>query len=101
MAKMPASVLDESRRDTEPPFNNGERPRCARRTQVQHIPRYVFVTRPLHLPLHRLPVRVYRHDVATGRKDLWKEIVPPDPVGFIRINRFLATAWDDTRGRKV
>jgi len=46
-------------------------------------------------------VRVYRHDVATGRKDLWKEIVPPDPVGFIRINRFLATAWDDTRGRKV
>jgi hypothetical protein len=28
------------------------------------------------------PLRVYRFDVATGRRDLWKEFVPSDLAGL-------------------
>ncbi len=43
------------------------------------------------LRVSELPVRVYRYDVDSGRKELWKQIVPGDPVGFVRVNRFLVT----------
>jgi len=29
--------------------------------------------------LRGLPAKVYRYDLATGRQELWKEIMPPDP----------------------
>ncbi len=33
----------------------------------------------------QLPVRVMRIDVATGRRELWREIAPPDRGGIVRI----------------
>jgi hypothetical protein len=38
-----------------------------------------------------LPVRVYRVDVATGRKDLWKEIGPSDSAGVTGVGHVLLT----------
>ena len=38
---------------------------------------------------------VFRIDVATGRRSLWKEIVPPDPAGFWGITSFFVA--DDGR----
>jgi len=32
-----------------------------------------------------LPARVYRLDLATGRKQLWKELMPADPAGVISV----------------
>ena len=29
-----------------------------------------------------LPARVFRLDVATGRRELWKELMPGDPAGI-------------------
>ena len=37
------------------------------------------------------PARVYRIDVATGKKALWKQIVPADPAGFVEVTRLRAT----------
>jgi hypothetical protein len=34
---------------------------------------------------------VYRVDVATGRKDLWKEIGPSDPAGVTGLGHVLLT----------
>ncbi len=38
-----------------------------------------------------LPARVYRLDVATGHKALWKELMPSDPAGVSRIGPILLT----------
>ena len=35
--------------------------------------------------------RVYRLDVSTGRRELWKEVVPPDPVGVFGFMNFMTT----------
>jgi hypothetical protein len=32
-----------------------------------------------------LPARVYRIDMASGRRDLWKQIGPADPAGVVEI----------------
>ena len=38
-----------------------------------------------------LPAKVYAYDTLTGRKDLWRELQPPDPTGITHVNRFQAT----------
>jgi hypothetical protein len=38
-----------------------------------------------------LPTRVFRVDVATGRKDLWKEVGPSDAAGVTGIGHLLIT----------
>ena len=42
-----------------------------------------------------LPSRVYRLDVGTGRRELWKELMPSDPAGVLEILGVLCTP--DTR----
>jgi len=32
-----------------------------------------------------LPMKLYRYALATGKKELWKELLPPDRTGLIRI----------------
>ena len=39
--------------------------------------RFLFVRRR-----GEVPQRVMKLDVATGRKEVWKELVPPDPAGI-------------------
>ena len=39
-----------------------------------------------------VPVRVFRVDLATGRRDLWKEFSPPDPAGVYNIGPILLSA---------
>ncbi len=38
-----------------------------------------------------LPLRVLKLDLASGRKELWKELVPPDPAGVSTIAPVLIT----------
>jgi len=38
-----------------------------------------------------LPLRVYRYEISSGRRELWKKIQPPDPVGVSFVGRFVAT----------
>jgi hypothetical protein len=38
-----------------------------------------------------VPAKLYRADILTGRKELWKEIHPPDPAGTYRMDNFLVT----------
>ncbi len=38
-----------------------------------------------------VPLKVFWLDVRTGRKDLWRELVPPDPAGVTTIGRIAAT----------
>ncbi len=44
-----------------------------------------------------LPVPVYRLNLSTGKKTLWKELIPPDRAGLIRIENVQVTpdgkAW--------
>ncbi len=37
------------------------------------------------------PLPVYRVSLKTGKKELWKEIIPADRTGFVRINRVSLT----------
>lgn len=39
----------------------------------------------------QLPARVFRLDLSTGRRELWKEIGPSDPAGVFSITRVLLT----------
>jgi dipeptidyl aminopeptidase/acylaminoacyl peptidase len=38
------------------------------------------------------PTKVYRLDVTTGERTLWKELTPPDPAGVLQIAPILMTA---------
>jgi Tol biopolymer transport system component len=38
-----------------------------------------------------VPLKVFWLDVRTGRKELWRELTPPDPAGIISIGRIAAT----------
>ena len=39
-----------------------------------------------------MPAKVYLLDVATGRKELWRELVPADAAGVTQIGTVLPTA---------
>ena len=41
--------------------------------------------------LYDLPAKVYRIDVQTGRKEMWKELMPPDPAGVITVYTIVLT----------
>jgi eukaryotic-like serine/threonine-protein kinase len=38
-----------------------------------------------------VPLKVYRYEISSGRKELWKEISPSDTAGLNSINRFVPT----------
>ena len=38
------------------------------------------------------PVRIYRVDIETGERTLWRELTPPDPTGIYRIARIRMSA---------
>ncbi len=47
------------------------------------------------LYLHRrseLPAAIYRYDIASGRKESWKELMPSDAAGLNAINRVAVTS---------
>ena len=37
--------------------------------------------------MNELPARIYRVDLQSGERTVWREIVPPDPTGIFRIGR--------------
>ncbi len=38
-----------------------------------------------------IPAQLYRADILSGRKELWKEVAPPDAAGTYRMDNFLVT----------
>ncbi len=38
-----------------------------------------------------VPAKLYRADILSGRKELWKEVEPPDAAGTYRMDNFLVT----------
>ncbi len=47
--------------------------------------------RSLYVWKRELPARVYRVDLATGNRELWKELMPVDPGGVERISNVVVT----------
>ena len=43
--------------------------------------RYLYVSRQ-----EDLPGRVFRIEIETGRRELWKELMPAEPAGVIHVN---------------
>ena len=43
-----------------------------------------------------VPTNVFRLDIATGRRELWKTLVPPDPDGVYSIIEFCVTPAGDS-----
>jgi DNA-binding beta-propeller fold protein YncE len=46
------------------------------------------------LYVHRvgpIPARIYRVDIATGRRELWKELAPEDVGGLVRIGKVIVS----------
>lgn len=41
--------------------------------------------------LDEMPARVFRLDIATGRSELWKQVMPPDRTGVVQIRAILPT----------
>jgi eukaryotic-like serine/threonine-protein kinase len=41
--------------------------------------------RSLYVAQIALPVRVYRVELATGRRELWREVSPADPTGLLQV----------------
>ena len=35
--------------------------------------------------------RLYRYTILTGKKELWKELMPPDRTGLVRIENVAVT----------
>jgi outer membrane protein assembly factor BamB len=48
--------------------------------------RAIWVARP-----NEVPMKVYRVDMTTGERSLWKELVPPDPAGVLTMGPILMT----------
>jgi hypothetical protein len=40
---------------------------------------------------NEVPVKVYRVDMTTGERTLWKELTPPDPAGVLTMGPILMT----------
>jgi hypothetical protein len=47
--------------------------------------------RSLFVWKRELPARVYRVDLETGNRELWKELMPVDPGGVERISNVVVT----------
>ncbi len=70
----------------------GGNPRPVPGLEANDVPvRWAADGRSLYL-FHRgaLPARIYRLDLATQRKEIWKEIVPSDPAGNVDVGPVLA-----------
>jgi Tol biopolymer transport system component/predicted Ser/Thr protein kinase len=48
--------------------------------------RAIWVFRP-----NEVPTKVYRVDMSTGERSLWKELTPPDPAGVLTMGPILMT----------
>ncbi len=48
--------------------------------------RTLYVQGTLSIPAH-----AYRYDLASGKKELWKDLAPADPAGLNTISRFVVT----------
>jgi len=45
---------------------------------------------------NELPSRIYRVDLETGKREVWRELTPPDPTGIYRIGRVRSSADGQT-----
>jgi Tol biopolymer transport system component len=51
-----------------------------------HVRRWSADGRSLFVEQGTSPLKVFRLDLATGRRELWKEITPTDPAGILGIS---------------
>jgi hypothetical protein len=51
--------------------------------------RHIFVFRP-----QETPGRIFRIEIETGKRELWKELMPADPVGVTRASATVAISRD-------
>ena len=43
-----------------------------------------------------MPQRIWRIELDTGRREIWKELIPDDPVGALRIESIALSADGET-----
>ena len=51
------------------------------------------------LGVDKLPARIYRIDVGSGRRELWKTLMPSDPAGINEIGRQVKESWITPDGK--
>jgi Tol biopolymer transport system component len=86
------AALGPDRRIMLYPTEPGE-PRPAPGLQPDELPirwtvdgRAVWIFRP-----NEVPAKLYRVDMTTGERSLWKELTPPDPAGVLSMGPILMT----------
>jgi serine/threonine protein kinase len=55
-------------------------------TGADEVRRWTADGHSLFVQQNTVPLKVFRLDLATGRRELWKEITPTDPAGILSIN---------------
>ena len=75
------------------PLDGGE-PRAARRGRGRRVPPALLRRTDARVYLWKrgdVPARVTRVDVETGKREVWKDLLPADPAGVERISNVLVT----------
>ncbi|HKF45411.1 MAG TPA: protein kinase [Thermoanaerobaculia bacterium] len=73
------------------PLEGGEPTLLSGLTAADTPVRFDGEGRRLYVTEGDLPLRVYRYEISSGRRELWKKIQPPDPVGVSFVGRFVTT----------
>jgi eukaryotic-like serine/threonine-protein kinase len=85
------TALGPDRRFGLYPSEPGE-PRPLSGLQAGELPiRWTADGRAMWVFRNEVPAKVYRLDVTTGERTLWKELTPPDPAGILLIGPILMT----------
>jgi eukaryotic-like serine/threonine-protein kinase len=87
------AVLGPDRRIYLYPIEGGEPTPLPGLTAEDRPSRFDKEGRSFHVySLGGIPLRVYRYEIGSGRKELWKEVSPTDSAGLSSMSRFIATA---------
>ncbi len=76
------------------PLEGGESRKIPGLEPADQLIRWSADGRSLYVAQSGLPVRVYKLDISSGRRELWKEINSSDPAGLISI-RFSTLSSDE------
>jgi hypothetical protein len=86
------------------PVAGGSPQRVAGVEREKHVIRWAADSRSLYVFQHgRVPADVYRLDVRSGKRELWRTLMPSDPAGVLHVCPVVmtpdATAYAYTYGR--
>ena len=75
-------MFDSSGRLSLFPLNGGPVRAVAGAEAGDDAVRFSDDGRALYVTRHEVPLRIFRIDLASGRRELWRELPSPDPAGL-------------------